>query len=148
MTRRELREHVFRELFTSEFYPEEGEARQEQMRLYFTHGEGDGLDYPPADVDDESRQEILEKTEAVISHAGEIDDLIEKASIGWTIGRMNRSDLAILRLGVFELLYDDRIPSGVAINEAVLLARKFGGEDSYAFVNGILGKIQRDLQGE
>jgi N utilization substance protein B len=57
---------------------------------------------------------------------------------------MNRADLAILRLGVYELLYDGEIPSGVAINEAVLLARKFGGEDSYSFVNGILGKIQRE----
>jgi N utilization substance protein B len=56
---------------------------------------------------------------------------------------MNRTDLSILRLGVYELVYDDTIPPKVAINEAVLLARKFGGEDSYSFVNGILGKIQK-----
>ena len=57
---------------------------------------------------------------------------------------MNRTDLAILRLGVYELLFDETIPPGVAINEAVLLARKFGGEDSYSFVNGILGRIQKE----
>ena len=79
-----------------------------------------------------------------MEHLDGIDSLIGKTSKGWTVERMNRADLAILRLGVYELLYDGEIPSGVAINEAVLLARKFGGEDSYSFVNGILGKIQRE----
>ena len=56
---------------------------------------------------------------------------------------MSRADLAILRLAVFEMLRDDNIPTGVAINEAVLLARKFGGDDSSSFVNGILAKMER-----
>ena len=56
---------------------------------------------------------------------------------------MARTDLCILRVAVYELLFDEHIPAGVAINEAVLLAKKFGGEDSSSFVNGILAKIQR-----
>ena len=147
MTRRELREHIFRELFTSEFYPEDGGIREEQMRLYFTHEGDDGLDSPPAGVEGEEQEEILEKTKAVLERADEIDSLISKASISWPIGRMNRTDLSILRLGVYELVCDETIPQGVAINEAVLLARKFGGEDSYSFVNGILGKIHKEHQG-
>ena len=88
----------------------------------------------------EEQEEILAKTQAVLSRLEQIDPLIEETSVGWTLERMNRADLSILRLGVYELLYDDTIPSG----EAVLLARKFGGEDSYSFVNGILGRIQKE----
>ena len=144
MTRRELREHVFMQLFTAQFYPESEDDRKEQLDLYFTHVEGDGLDYDPSGISEDEQAEVLEKTQGVLSHLEQIDSLIEKTSIGWKIERMNRTDLAILRLGVYELLYDDTIPSGVAINEAVLLARKFGGEDSYSFVNGILGRIQKE----
>lgn len=148
MTRRELREHVFMQLFTSQFYPQSSEDRAEQMQLYFTHAQGDGIEYPPEEVSEDGQEEILEKVQAVFDHLSEIDPLIEETSVGWALERMNRTDLSILRLGVYELLYDDTIPSGVAINEAVLLARKFGGDDSYSFVNGILGRIQKEHEGE
>lgn len=148
MTRRELREHVFMQLFTTQFYAESEEDRSEQMKLYFSHAEGDGLDYAPALLREEEQEEIIAKTQAVLARLDQIDPLIEETSVGWTLERMNRTDLSILRLGVYELLYDDTIPSGVAINEAVLLARKFGGEDAYSFVNGILGKIQKEHAAE
>ena len=144
MTRRELREHVFMQLFTAQFYPDSDEDRRQQLDLYFTHAEGDGLDFDPSCLRDEEQEEVLRKTNGVWSHLDQSDSLIEKTSIGWVIERMNRTDLAILRLGVYELLFDETIPPGVAINEAVLLARKFGGEDSYSFVNGILGRIQKE----
>lgn len=144
MTRREVREHVFRQLFTAQFYRENEEEISEQMALYFTHPAEDELDFPSCELEAEEQEEVLQKTRAVLEHLDGIDSLIGKTSRGWTVERMNRADLAILRLGVYELLYDGEIPSGVAINEAVLLARKFGGEDSYSFVNGILGKIQRE----
>ena len=148
MTRRELREHVFMQLFTTQFYAESEEDRSEQMKLYFSHAEGDGLDYAPALLSEAEQEEIIAKTQAVLARLDQIDPLIEETSVGWTLERMNRTDLSILRLGVYELLYDDTIPSGVAINEAVLLARKFGGEDAYSFVNGILGKIQKEHAAE
>ncbi len=143
MTRRELREHIFRELFTAQFYEENEEDRSSQLELYFTHPEGDDLDFPPCEVSPQEQEEILLKTRAILSLKEEIDRMIEEASVAWTIRRMNRSDLSILRLGAYELLYDDTIPPKVAINEAVLLARKFGGEESYSFINGVLGQIQR-----
>lgn len=143
MTRRELREHVFRELFTAEFYPESEEERSSQLQLYFTHADGEELEYPPADVSAEDQAQILERVQAVLEHKTQLDALIEDVSVSWTIPRMNRTDLSILRLGAYELLYDEAIPPKVAINEAVLLARKFGGEESYSFVNGILGQIQK-----
>ena len=143
MTRRELREHVFMELFTSQFYPEDKEEQSEQMELYFTHAGGDGLDYAPLELSDSEQEEVIAKAKAVLERLDRIDPVIEQTSVGWKITRMSRTDLSILRLGVYELLYDETIPPGVAINEAVLLAKKFGGDDSYSFVNGILGRIQR-----
>ena len=143
MTRRELREHIFNEIFTGEFYFNSEEDIREQMELYFQHAGGDGLDISPDEVSEEDRTEVIGKALAIFAKRGEIDELLDRTAVRWTTGRMSRTDLAILRVGVYELLYDDLIPDGVAINEAVLLAKKFGGEESSAFVNGILGKIQR-----
>ena len=70
-----------------------------------------------------------------------IDDLINATSKGWKTTRMNKVDLSVLRLAVYEVLYDQDIPQGVAINEAVEIAKRFGGEASGSFVNGILGRI-------
>ncbi|MCL2110837.1 MAG: transcription antitermination factor NusB [Clostridiales bacterium] len=72
-----------------------------------------------------------------------IDRAIEEASEGWSIGRMNAADLAALRVAAAEMLYMDGIDDGVAVNEAVELAKKYGGEGSGAFVNGVLGAIAR-----
>ena len=146
MTRRELREHIFNELFTSDFYLASDEDLMAQLDLYFTHAGGDGLDYSPQDVPEEEREEVKQKAMAVCGKRDEIDKILDEASVGWTTERMSRTDLAILRLGVYELLFDENIPAGVAINEAVLLAKKFGGDDSSSFVNGILGKVQRQAE--
>lgn len=79
------------------------------------------------------------------AHAEQINGLIEARLKGWTMQRLPRVSLVILRLAVSEMLYgEERLP-GVAINEAVELAKKFGGEDDYQFVNGVLGSIVRDL---
>ena len=71
----------------------------------------------------------------------EIDGILNENAKGWKTTRMNKVDLTILRLAVFEIRWDEEIPVGVAINEAVELAKKFSGEESPAFVNGVLGKI-------
>ena len=75
------------------------------------------------------------------SKLDEIDALLNETSNGWKTKRMSRVDLTALRLAVYELKYDKDVPTGVAINEAVELAKRFGGETSGSFVNGILGKI-------
>ena len=143
MTRRELREHVFRSLFGADFY-RSGSDADEQLDLYFIHEGGDGVDYPPSAVPEEEREEVKERIRHVWEKQEEIDRMIDAVSIGWTTDRMSRADLAILRLGAYELLFDESVPPGVAINEAVLLAKKFGGEESSSFINGILGKLQRE----
>ena len=70
-----------------------------------------------------------------------IDAMIDEKSTGWKTSRMGKVELTILRLAVYEMLYDEDVPSTVAINEAVEIAKKFGGDDTPAFVNGVLAKV-------
>ena len=79
----------------------------------------------------------------MISHVEEIDRLLNDVSKGWKTARMNKVDLTILRLAVYEMKWDDDVPEGVAINEAVELAKRFGGDSSSSFVNGVLGKVAK-----
>lgn len=79
--------------------------------------------------------------EGVNDHREEIDETIETYAQGWTLSRMPAVDRAILRIGVWELLYNDEIPEGVAISEAVDAARLLSTDDSAGFVNGLLAKI-------
>ena len=72
-----------------------------------------------------------------------IDERIEKNSRGWRLSRLSRVSLAVLRLAIYELLFEKETPVGVAINEAVELAKKYGGEDDAPFVNGVLGAVAR-----
>ncbi len=75
-----------------------------------------------------------------------VDDTISRLAIGWTLDRMGAVDRNLLRLAVYEILFLEDIPVNVAINEAVSLARKFGDEESWKFINGILGKLAREMQ--
>lgn len=77
----------------------------------------------------------------VAEHRAQIDGMIEQKSKNWSLGRMSKVDINILRLSVYELLYCQDIPVNVTINEAIEIAKKFGTEESPAFVNGILDEI-------
>lgn len=82
-------------------------------------------------------------------NVGEIDAYLKDASENWALDRMPVVDRCILRLAVYEMLYEDKVPVSVSVNEAVELAKEFGGEDdSYRFVNGVLGRIARRIDPE
>jgi N utilization substance protein B len=82
---------------------------------------------------------------AVSERVAELDELLSRFAPDWTIAEMTGTDRNILRLGVYELKFDENIPSKVAINEAIELAKNFGGETSGKFVNGVLGAIYKDM---
>ena len=92
-------------------------------------------------VSEKDRTYMEDKFEKIREHLEEIDQLLNETSKGWKTSRMNKVDLNVLRLAVYELKYDEEVPTGVAINEAVELAKKFGGDESPAFVNGILARL-------
>ncbi|MGQ9497868.1 MAG: transcription antitermination factor NusB [Desulfotomaculales bacterium] len=80
----------------------------------------------------------------VIAHRDRLDAIISQVSHDWRLERMGYVDRNIIRIGLYEMIVDGRVPSSVAINEAVELAKIFGGEDSWRFVNGILGEVARN----
>lgn len=82
----------------------------------------------------------------VANRADELNAEIARYSIGWDISRISRLARAIMQLAIFETLYVDDVPAGVAVSEAVRLAKKYDGDDTGAFVNGILGAFVRGLE--
>ena len=83
--------------------------------------------------------------EGMISHLGEIDERIKKYSENYNLNRISAVDRNVLRLAIYEMLYRDDIPPVVSINEAIELAKTFGGAESGKFVNGILDRVRKDL---
>ena len=130
MIRTELREHVFKMLFQIEFHVPED--MPEHLRLYF-----EDLEH----ATDQDKEYIQKKYEAIVEKVPEIDALVDEKSESWKTKRMNKVDLTIIRLAVYEMKWDEDVPVGVAINEAVELAKKFSGEEGPAFVNGVLAKL-------
>lgn len=127
MSRREIREHIFRILFRIEFHQKEELPEQ--------------LLYENEEAPEEDASYIQEKIQAVAEKTAEIDEMINASAKGWKTTRMGKVDLTLLRLAVYEIKFDEDIPTGVAINEAVELAKKYGTDESPSFVNGILAKI-------
>lgn len=133
MSRRELREQIFKLLFRVEF--NEKEEMQSQTEFFFEEEENQ------ADVADTAY--ITEKFNKILDRLDEIDSVLNEKVEGWNTGRMGKVDLSVLRLAVYEILFDEEIPTGVAINEAVELAKKFGQDSSPAFINGVLAKFAK-----
>ena len=88
---------------------------------------------------------MRETVEGVINHLEEVDTNIKKYATEWPLDQITIVDRNVLRLGIFELRYDTNIPAKVAINEAIELAKAFGGESSGKFVNGVLGAVYKDM---
>jgi len=133
MTRRKLREQIFKLLFRIEFVNSEG--MEEQKSLFFETSDDE---FTEADS-----EYVQTKYEKIVERLTEIDETINEKAKGWTTDRMSKVDLTILRLGVYEIMFDEDIPDTVAINEAVELAKKFGQDESYSFVNSILDKFMK-----
>ena len=104
-----------------------------------------GIAEKPTEADMAYSNEVLAGIE---EHSGELDEKIKELAIGWSIDRIPKVDLSVMRVAMYEMLYMDKIPSSVSINEAVELAKRFGGEKSPAYINGMLGTLARELDKE
>ncbi len=130
MTRSKIRENVFKMLFRVEFH--DADELFEQLELL-----NDELENPT----DADREYIDKKSKDIIAHLDEIDAMIDEKSTGWKTKRMAKVELSIIRLALYEIKYEEEIPTKVSINEAVELAKKYGSDESSAFVNGVLAKF-------
>ncbi len=131
MRRRDCREQVFKLVFQYDFNPEEDAKFTEDIFFKFNS----------VKLDDEELSYVSDRYEKIIENLGDIDKKLDNSMEGWTISRIGKVELALLRVAVYEIIYDDDIDKSVAINEAVELAHKFGPERSASFINGILSKI-------
>ena len=125
MTRRELRESVFKMLFRVEFHEESEMSEQLGM-----------IDDELENIKEEDVAYINNKCNDIISKIPELDETINASTTGWKTTRMGKVDLSIIRLAVYEIKYEEDIPAKVAINEAVELAKLYA-----SFVNGVLAKF-------
>ena len=137
-----LREHCFKILFGLDFYADE--EIKVQTDNYFEspslEDEDDELIHD-ANFSDGDIEYIKSKAMLVMDNKSEIDKIISELSQGWKLERIGRVERNILRLAIAEMKYDDDIPVSVAINEAVELAKAYGRDESYSFVNAILSKV-------
>ena len=129
MTRRALREQVFKMLFRVEFH--DAEEMKEQAVLFDEE----------ESCSEKDKEYITKKFENIVEKITEIDAAVNEVAKGWKTTRMGKVDLTIIRIAVYEMKYEEDIPVKVAINEAVELAKQYGTDDSPAFVNGILAKL-------
>ena len=136
MNRRSLREQVFKLLFRVEFI--EKEEMEEQCHLFLEHEE--------IEMSENDETHIIEKYKAIHEKLEEIESMINEKAKGWNTDRMGKVDLTVIRLAFYEMKFDESIPDGVAINEAVELAKMYGQEESAGFVNGVLAKFVEAAQ--
>ncbi len=130
MTRREIRELIFKMVFRAEFH--DVEEIPEQLQLFM-----EMLD----SASEDDRDYIEHKSEDIIAHIHEIDEMINEKATNWKTSRMAKVELTLIRLAVYEMRFEEDIPTKVAINEAVELAKEYGEENSASFVNGVLARI-------
>ena len=130
------------------------QAREAAMKLVYEWsmgGSGEGtLDelLEGETFDEMDRGYIGHILRGVKEHKEQIDNVIAENAIDWKLERMAKVDVAILRLALYEILYDEEIPYSVSIQEAVKLAVKYGNDKSASFINGLLGKYVRTLEAE
>ena len=135
MSRHKLREQLFKLLFRVEYF--DPEEIDEQAELFLDSVE---------DLNDKDRAELKAKFEALVKVIADIDEVIGRNAKDWNLKRLGKVDLALLRLAVYEMKYDDSVPVAVAINEAVDLAKTFGEEGSGSFINGVLAGVSGEIE--
>ncbi|MBQ9269773.1 MAG: transcription antitermination factor NusB [Oscillospiraceae bacterium] len=126
----ELPEELIQAVFSQDYYPElagESELYQEKPNA-------------------KQMRYIEQCVCGVYANKPEIDGIIEQYAVGWKLSRISKVSLAVLRLAIFEILYVEDAPTGVVINEAVEIARRYEEEEKVSFINGILGSFARAQQ--
>ena len=130
MSRRNARKHIFNLVFQTEFNTDTDVKKAIET---YTE-EYEDLQKGESDFVSREYRGRLANTES-------IDSYIDKYAVGWSVERLAKTDLAILRIGVYEIMFDNEIPDAVAVNEAVELAKEFSGDKAPAFINAVLSKI-------
>ena len=130
ISRKKLRELTFKIVFSYNFYP--NPELEEETKLFLEQQE---------DLTEEDREEILQRSLDIFSKVDGLDREISEKTEGWRIDRFSKVDISLVRLALYEMRYDPETPPKVAVNEAVELAKVYGGDDSPRFINGVLSRL-------
>lgn len=135
MLRSQVREEIFKIIFRLPF----AQAGEMEEQISFALEELQGKS-------EENLQYIKEKAEAIEEHLEAIDAKIAENCEGWNVNRIGKAEIAIMRIAVYELMFEEDIPDRVAINEAVELCKNYCDEEAKGFVNAVLGKVEKSLE--
>lgn len=143
MTRHQLRILTFKLIFGVEF--NSLDEMDKNADRFFENLDEDLADFSDS-VSETDAEAIKSKAASVFVHLDDIDALIANRAEGWSINRIGKAELAIIRLAVYEMHYDEAVPVGVAINEAVEIAKQYCDDAAPAFINGVLSKLVPDKE--
>lgn len=141
MKRSQIREQVFKLLFRIEFNDIEDMPEQVKLFMEAPTLDEDENDIKEVKVTPSEEEYIVNKYNDIVNHLSEINQIIDDTAKGWSSDRIGKVELTILRLAVYEIKFDDDIPVSVAIDQAVELSKRFGRDESYSFINGVLAKL-------
>lgn len=143
MNRSQIREQIFKLLFRVEFNSQEDMPEQVKLFMESPTLDKDEDNCKEISISDNEQQYIINKYDDIVSHMSEIDGIINDNAKGWSTDRLGKVELTILRLAVYEIKYDNDIPVSAAIDQAVELSKRFGRDESYSFINGILASVAK-----
>ena len=136
MLRSQVREEIFKILFRLPFNSPEEMEEQTEYSLECLEGKSEkNITY------------IHDKINGIIDNISAVDDKISECCEGWSIDRIGKAELAIMRIAVYEIMFEEDVPSSVAVNEAVELTKAYCDEDAKGFVNAVLGKVVKSVEG-
>ena len=151
MSRRLLRQSAFKIIFSFHFNDDDVEEILREISdesNIFLVQEEDGKQFPLHELNEKDKRFFYELVRGTLKNIENIDDIIKNNLKSWTMDRIAKVDLTILRMAIYELLYSEDVPHSVAINEAIELGKEFGTDESGSFINGVLGRIQREISKE
>jgi len=148
MNRRLLRQSAFKIIFSYNFNDDDIDQIlddiSEDSNLYFEHEE-DSDERQIPEITEKNKEFLNNLVKGTIENIDTIDEIIKNSLRSWTMDRIAKVDLTILRMAIYELIYSKDVPASVVINEAVELGKMFGSDDSGSFINGVLGRVVREM---
>lgn len=136
MLRSQVREEIFKILFRYPFNNAEGMEEQIEFSISELEGKSDkNINY------------IRDKVKDILNKLEDVDSKISECCEGWSIDRIGKAEIAIMRIATYEIMFEEDMPSSVAVNEAVELTKMYCDEDAKGFVNAVLGKVVKNVEG-
>lgn len=135
MLRTQIREEIFRMIFRIPFHT--SEEMDWQIDFFMEELEGKS---------EKNQKYIRNKVMDIITHLPEIDEQISVNCEGWNLNRIGKAEIAIMRIAVYEMLYEKELLTSISINEAVELSKVYCEEDAKGFVNAVLGKVAKSME--